>query len=219
MSWETWDCHGILLWLSAESHVCDSKVLRKREQFWIQEFNTIFPYGLNSRIDIEDIHDSYNHIKNNNEKPIYKAFNTVKNNRTKRGSGKQDEGTISHYHKNLNPADIITSIINNDDSYSIAKDCRNLVMSIKIKEVHTLFIYLNKLMLKDRQIYQYNEYLLYVIKDLCLYRMYKLQSKTNKYTNYITIEYVNGLIDHINFNDILHSADSCNSFQGKNKIS
>ena len=45
--------------------------------------------------------------------------------------------------------------------------------------------------------------------------MYKLQSKTNKHTNYITIEYVNGLIDHINFNDILHSADSCNSFPGK----
>ena len=69
--------------------ICDSKVLRKREQFWIQKLNTIFPYGLNSRIDIEDIHDSYNHIKNNNAKPIYKAFNTVKNNRTKRGSGKQ----------------------------------------------------------------------------------------------------------------------------------
>ena len=140
--------------------ICDSKVLRKREQFWIQELNTIFLYGLNSRIDIEDVHDSYNHITNNNAKPIYKAFNTVKNNGTKRGSGKQDEGTISHNHKNLNPADIITSIINNDDSYSIAKDCRKLVMSIKIKEVHTLFIYLNKLMLKDRQIYQYNEYLL-----------------------------------------------------------
>ena len=195
--------------------ICDSKVLHEREQFWIQELNTIFPYGLNSRIDIEDIHDSYNHIKNNNTKPIYKAFNTVKNNRTKRGSGKQDEGTISHNHKNLNPADVITSIINNDDSYSIAKDCRKLVMSIKIKEVHTLFIYLIKLMLKDRQNYQYNEYLLYVVKDLCLYRMYKLQSKTNIHTNYITMEYVNGFINHINFNDILHSADSCNSFPGK----
>ena len=89
--------------------ICDSRVLRKREEFWIQELNTIFPYGLNSRIDIEDIHDSYNHIKNNNAKPIYKAFNTVKNNHTKRGSGKQDEGTISHNHKNLNPADVITS--------------------------------------------------------------------------------------------------------------
>ena len=67
--------------------ICDSKILYKREQFWIQELNTIFSYGLNSRIVIEDIHDSYSHMKNNNAKPIYKAFNTVKNNRTKRCSG------------------------------------------------------------------------------------------------------------------------------------
>ena len=35
--------------------ICDGKVLRKREQYWMQELNTIFPYGLNSRIDIEGI--------------------------------------------------------------------------------------------------------------------------------------------------------------------
>ena len=29
--------------------ICDIKVLRKREQLWIQELNAIFPYGLNSR--------------------------------------------------------------------------------------------------------------------------------------------------------------------------
>ena len=45
--------------------------------------------------------------------------------------------------------------------------------------------------------------------------MYKLQSNNNKHNNYITIEYVNDLIDKIKFNDILHSVDSCNSIPVK----
>ena len=55
----------------------------------MQELNTIFPYGLNSRIDIHGIHDAYEHVKSGNTIPIYKTFNNVKNNRTHRGTGKK----------------------------------------------------------------------------------------------------------------------------------
>ena len=53
----------------------------------MQELKMIFPYGLNSRLDIEGIHDAYDHVKSNMPKPIYKAFNTIKNSHTHRGSG------------------------------------------------------------------------------------------------------------------------------------
>ena len=94
----------------------------------------------------EDIHDSYCHIICNNAKQIFKAFNTVTNNHTKRGSGLHAGKSNSHIYKTFNPADFITSIINGE---SIAKDCRKQVMLFKIIQVHSLFIYLNKLMLID----------------------------------------------------------------------
>ena len=42
---------------------CEGKFLRAKEKFWMQELNTIFPYVLNSRIDICGIHDAYQHVK------------------------------------------------------------------------------------------------------------------------------------------------------------
>ena len=50
--------HNITDMIITPIDICDSKVLHKREQFWMQELNTIFPYAFNSRIDVEDIHDS-----------------------------------------------------------------------------------------------------------------------------------------------------------------
>ena len=80
--------HNITNMVIKPIDICDGKVLCKREEFWMQELNTIFPYGLNNRIDILGIHDAHEHVKSGDAVPIYKTFNTVKNNRTCRGSGK-----------------------------------------------------------------------------------------------------------------------------------
>lgn len=79
--------HAIVNMVIKPIDICDRKVLRKREQFWMQELNSIFPYGLNSRIDLLGVHDAYDHVIGGSDEPIYKLFNTVKNNRTSRGSG------------------------------------------------------------------------------------------------------------------------------------
>ena len=47
---------------------CEGKLLRAREKFWMEELNTIFPYGLNSPIDISDTHDAYQHAKSKSNK-------------------------------------------------------------------------------------------------------------------------------------------------------
>ena len=38
---------------------CVQEVIRSKEKIGIQELNTVFPYGLNSRIDIAGIHDAH----------------------------------------------------------------------------------------------------------------------------------------------------------------
>ena len=69
--------------------ICEKSVLRACEQYWMQELNTIYPCGLNNRIDINDIKDALKHVQNNNDTAIYTLFNNVKNNRTKRVSGNE----------------------------------------------------------------------------------------------------------------------------------
>ena len=106
--------------------ICNRSVLRNKEQYWIQELNTAFPYGLNSRVNIQGIHDSYNHVINNNPKAIYYIFNQVKNNRTNKGSG------INRKIKKLaipifNTKDFIESIVANVGT-STAYICRKLII-------------------------------------------------------------------------------------------
>ena len=84
---------------------CEGKFLRAKEKFWMQELNTIFPYGLNSRIDISGIHDAYQHAKSISNIPIYTAFNIVKNNRTKRGAG--NTNFLDNETTQINPAEFI----------------------------------------------------------------------------------------------------------------
>ena len=205
--------------------MCDGKVLRKREQFWMQELNTIFPYGLNNRIDIQGIHDAHEHVKSGNAMPIYRTFNTVKNNRTCRGSGKNKPGNdispsnleeiISNSQNRIlfNPEAFITSITDNVN-FNIHKHCRKLIMNLKLAEVRKLIIHVSKLLISDRTRYPFNQYLLYVIKDICLHRLSGKQiNKTNqKNSHYIMVTHVNGLIDDININKIIHSKVSCEHF-------
>ena len=62
--------HSITDMIIKPLEYCDGKFLRTKEKFWMQELNTIFPYGLNNRIDISGIRDVYQHAKSTNNMPI-----------------------------------------------------------------------------------------------------------------------------------------------------
>ena len=47
--------HNISDMIIKPIEICDRSVLRKKEQFWIQELNTAFSYGLNSKLKIKYI--------------------------------------------------------------------------------------------------------------------------------------------------------------------
>ena len=88
-------------------------------------------------------------------------------------------------------------------------------MNLQLAEVRKLIIHVSKLIILDKTIYPFNQYLLYVIKDICLYRLRGKQvNKTNsKNSRYIMGFHVNDLIDGININKIIHLKISCEYFQ------
>ena len=69
--------------------------MRNKEKYWIQELNTIFPCGLNDRIEINGIMDAYDHVtRNSYDAQFYTLFNFVKHNHTKKGFGRNDIHTF-----------------------------------------------------------------------------------------------------------------------------
>ena len=202
--------HGITDMIIKPLEYCEKKYLRTKETFWMQELNSIFPYGLNNRIDIAGIHDALQHVKGSSNIPIYSLFNIVKNNRTKRGSGRaaiHNEEIIP-----FNPAQLIIDI-DNSNTLFISKKSRMEIMALKVKLIYKLLLYVTNLIANVVTVYKSNEYLLYVIRDLCLYRIRKSNPRTKtKYNNYIMINYANRLLEQVNIGKIIHSSQSSNLF-------
>ena len=105
-------------------------VLKAREQFWMQELiNTIYPYGLNNRIDINDIKDALKHVQNNNDTAIYTLFNNVKNNCTKRGSGNERRNSTEGGEDEFDADTFIRYFTHIDNVDNINKLCRGSIMN------------------------------------------------------------------------------------------
>ena len=85
----------------------------------------------------------------------------------------------------FNPAIFVSSITDNI-SYSVAKDSGELIMNLRLPQIATLFIYVSDLLLRNTTAYSYNEYLLYLIKDVCLYRLINGHSNKPKSNMIIT---------------------------------
>ena len=60
-------------------------------------------------------------------------------------------------------------------------------------------------MVSTDKVYKSNEYLLYMVRDLCLYRLSKSNHKLQtKHQHYIMVNYINRLSDHVNIGKIIH---------------
>jgi len=191
----------------------DREFLRNKEKFWMQEINTIFPYGLNDRIEINGIVDAYDYVtRHSYDVPIYSLFNFVKNNRTNKGSG-----AGPYVPRDFTAANFVDNIINNTDA-SIAKQCRKEIMSLKNHQIYDLITTIVNLRLSDNPEFKYNEHLLFMIEDLCFYKLFKVSTKINKYNRFITVFYTNKLLDHINIAKLLRSPESFASFPANTDI-
>ena len=67
--------HGLSNMIIKPIELCTKENINKREQFWIAELNTVFPYGLNIDAKFKGIKNAYTHV--NSPKvgtPIYSVF-------------------------------------------------------------------------------------------------------------------------------------------------
>ena len=88
-------------------------------------------------------------------------------------------------------------------------------MFLKLKLVYKLLLHITKVLSKFISVYKANEYLLYVIRDLCLHRLWKSNPKVNKKRpKFIMVKYVNRLLDQVNVGKIIHSNQSFKIFPG-----
>ena len=83
--------------------VYSTEELTEREQYWIKELGTLYPYGGNERLDTPYIDAADYFIKGN---CVYDLFNNTKSHRGKRGSGKSKSNNT-----NVDVGEIIQSII------------------------------------------------------------------------------------------------------------
>ena len=196
--------HSIVDMMIKPIFVCEKDVLRLKEKYWMQELNSIYPYGLNNRIEVDNVKDAYDHIKYNNDKPIYSLFNKVKNNRTKRGSRRNRNNIIPGIDNNsFNVQNFISACVINVGA-NIHKHCSSLIMSLTLEKVKSLFIYINS-HLNDYILLPYNEHLIYVIKDICLHRIKKSSKNAHNIKHYITINFLHKIMNHINLKKVLLS--------------
>ena len=188
--------HGIADMTIKVIELCTRDNICKKEFFWINELNTTFPYGLNDRVDVGGIRDSYIHMKANNRKPIYSTFNKVP---TKRGKKAGNNNKHVDFDASIFIEDLFTLDTNN-----FVWLCKKMILGLKLPEVKELLIYVtssinNKVMKESK----YTQYPFYIIKDICLYR-YHNSSMQKDTDQFMVVDYVNGLVDKIDFKSMLN---------------
>ena len=96
----------------------------------MRELNTVFPYGLNDRIDVESIREP---------RTIYSLFNVVKNACTRRGSGinKKDKNNVNIIDPYLFLEEVIQA-----DTISIANLTCKKIMELSIQYIKLLTVYI-----------------------------------------------------------------------------
>ena len=93
--------HGIGNMKIKAIEICNKDNINEREKYWINELNTIFPYGLNNDGKVFSLKNAYNTVIGNTSNTcIYSYFNTKSSKRTKKG-GKPAGNTVSNSSPNF----------------------------------------------------------------------------------------------------------------------
>ena len=95
----------------------------------------------------------------------------------------------------------------------IANKCREEVMLLKLKFIYKILLHITKVSSKFIFLYKSHEYLLYVLRDLCLHRLWK-SNPNMKQSNFIMVKYVSRLLDQVNVGHIIHCDQSFKVFPG-----
>ena len=183
----------------------DIEKLREREKYWIRELNTVFPYGLNDRIDFDGIRDAYTHVLSNSPKTIYSVFNKVKNNRTKKGSGMNRRNRAD----NWNVEEFFQELLD-VDTFPVCREVKCRIMRLSNDQTMDLLTHVSHHLTSiSTTVNGCNEFILYVIKDIAVHKLSRHHpSPVKKTANcYLVVDYVNGLLDDINLPSLINNRE------------
>ena len=194
--------HGISSMKIKAIEICNKDTIKDREKYWLNELNTIFPYGLNTDGMVYSLKNAYNIVIGNTSNTcIYSYFNTRVSKRTKKG------GRHTGLSDNI-PPDLSSGF----DAYEWTVHAVHLAMQSPnlIHRFRTLLFELNKTNLKsiyllcanmitqqkDLTFTSPSKYMVYIIKDLCLHRIKQTQPPIkSKKSAFLTVRYVNKLLE------------------------
>ena len=191
----------------------NSKVLREKENYWMRELNTIYPYGMNDRTDIKGIHDAYDHVMNSTSNvTIYSVFNKVFTERGKKGKGNNRK---QYPTLNFVPDIFICDIINNVENHY--KYARNCIMSLSKILTKDLYLFIIKEIENSKYIPEFNEYFMYMMKDICLFKLQRYFEQKPSNNNFMVIEFSNKMVENVNLKRIIDDNDTKNNFPIQNE--
>ena len=188
----------------------DIEKLREREKYWIRELNTVFPYGLNDRIDFDGIRDAYTHVLSNSPKTIYSVFNKVKNNRTKKGSGMNRRNRAD----NWNVEEFFHELLD-IDTFPVCREVKCRIMRLSNDQTMDLLTHVSHHLTSiSTTVNGCNEFILYVIKDIAVHKLSRHHPSPVKKTanSYLVVDYVNGLLDDINLPSLINNKEIMDKF-------
>ena len=181
--------------------VPNSKQLNKRENFWIAELNTVYPYGLNMDASYGGIKNAYTYVTRFEAgKAIYTLFNSVKSTRNKRG---RRRSRINNEESVFNCAMWINDFVNHTQhDTNMIHTLRTEIFKLKRDELKMLFLdNARKIMSGNFFTHSKHPYFHYVIRDLCLFKLQKLHVKPSR--AYLVIAHTNKMIDDVNMSRLI----------------
>lgn len=201
--------------------ICAARDLDGREKFWMDRLNVSFPYGLNDRVSKKGVQDVYAHVMENNcnNKTVYELFDVIPSRRSRKG-GKRRNGNVPEEPYNFDPSMFMVDIMdaNNIERKFFINHVRNNVMHLKNDYTKLLFIHLI-IAIKDNneqfKIYSnccFNEYLPYLVRDLCLAKLKKSLVPKKHVDHYIVFSFVNKYMDGFNISGVIRNKAVQNLF-------
>ena len=181
----------------------DPKLLNKREDYWIAELNTVFPYGLNMDASFGGIKNAYTYVTEFQAgKAVYTLFNSVKSSRSKRGKKRSNSNNGENamaFNCKVWINDFVSKTLNESN---MIHSLRTEIFKLCKADLKCLFLdNAKKTMSGNLTVHPNHQYFHYIIRDLCLHKLQKLYVKPSG--AFITIKHANKLVDDINLSRIV----------------
>ena len=150
---------------------------------------------------------------------IYSIFNKVESRRT--GRGRKLSNNLLNLNLPNNSFDkklFIKNICDNVDNKNFCHFARTEVMKLTKELLKIVFLEtVNMLQNNDYLPSNKHEYTIYVIKDLCLYKL-KIQHIPKGKSKYVVVNFVNKLVENVKFNELVLRSDIKSLFPTKSEI-